>query len=63
MSKPPLNRDQQIEVMKSARDRRAATLARWSQDAEIQCLFMQPVTKTAAHSLEKADEYLELRRA
>jgi hypothetical protein len=63
MSAPPLSRDQQIQVMKGARDRRAATLARWSQDPEIHRLFVQPVTRTEAHSLEKADEYIEQRRA
>ena len=63
MSTPPLTRDQQIEMMKGTRDRRAAILERWSKDEDIQRMFRQSVKHSDAHALEQMDEYLMLRRA
>lgn len=63
MSTPPLNRDQQIAMMQGARERRVAVLARWSKDTGIERMLRQTVTRSEAHTLEQADEYMERRRA
>lgn len=53
MTTLPLNRDQQISVMTSARNRRATTLERWSQDDEIQQMLRQTVGRTDVANLEE----------
>ncbi|RMC35355.1 hypothetical protein [Paracoccus alkanivorans] len=39
MSTPPLNRDQQIELMVNAAERHAAQTARWMGNAQIQAVL------------------------
>lgn len=42
MSAPPLNRDEQIEMLRTARERHAGHVARWMADGTVQALVSEP---------------------
>jgi len=48
MTTAPLTRDQQIELMKTAKDRHDATVARWMQDNTVRELLREPCEKQAS---------------
>jgi hypothetical protein len=50
MGQAPLNRDEQIEFMKTVRERRAAAVERWSKSEMIQAALREPAHRDAHDS-------------
>lgn len=49
--KPPLNRDQQIELMQNAKQRHEARMAHWVSDSKIREVVSQPAPGQAEQSI------------
>ena len=50
MGQAPLNRDEQIEFMKNARERREEAVARWSKSEMLQAALREPAHRDAHNS-------------
>jgi hypothetical protein len=63
MGQAPLNRDEQIEFMINARERRAAAVDRWSKSDMVQAALREPVHRDAHDSQYSRENVAGRRRA